>query len=603
MHPRWTVERLKLEIWQAFSGLVGGLCIGLIGVAWTRLPQTPVRPPLYAFLVSGILWAVGDLIATGASDTTSKLIGVVMLYTGTISMPALWWIVALRWAKDVDAGLSLRASGWQQGPLWWAGGMWLVMITNPWHGAFLTPVVGGRNIYEPLWYAMALPNYGLILAALVVEIEVMRRVARREVRHQAGYLIAASSVTLVFNWMYVSGLVQLNGTVVTLSTSCALLFVGMAREGLFGVLPAALSAIAARHPDGLVVVGPGGCACYANGRAHELLAPFELTPNARVLEAFRPVSPPGEIAEPSNLESDERWWERLTRPEGLTLRVTGGSRWLDLSATPVHGRGRGELGHCLRISDATARRQAELRARQAHRLESVASLARTVSRDFQGVFEIVRGNAELLAGEVDCDPASQRRLSRIVEATSYGSELAQQLQLYTGSVDTARVSLELSQIVEETCELADSDLPAGVAVLCGRSGPVLPIEADPIQIRHCIFNLLVNAIEATGIRGGEVLVSTGERSFDPSREGGLVSGSDAPPGDFAYVRIADDGGGMEPEAEERAFEPFFSTRGKDRGNGLPTVLGIAKAHGAPVALANEPGRGCTFTVYFPIVRA
>ena len=157
--------------------------------------------------------------------------------------------------------------------------MWLVMITNPWHGAFLTPVIGGRNVYQPLWYAAALPNYALILASLAVELEVARRVARSEVRRQAGFMIAASGITLVCNALYVSELVELNGTVVSLSISSALLLVGMAREGLFGVLPAAFSAIAAGHPDGLVVVGPDRRVRYANGRAYVLLEPFVPRPN------------------------------------------------------------------------------------------------------------------------------------------------------------------------------------------------------------------------------------------------------------------------------------------------------------------------------------
>jgi signal transduction histidine kinase len=79
-----------------------------------------------------------------------------------------------------------------------------------------------------------------------------------------------------------------------------------------------------------------------------------------------------------------------------------------------------------------------------------------------------------------------------------------------------------------------------------------------------------------------------------------VYGRDEAPGDFAYVEVADEGGGMASETEERAFEPYFSTRGKDRGTGLSAVLGIARAHGAPVTLLNERGRGCTVTLYFPL---
>jgi hypothetical protein len=65
----------------------------------------------------------GDLIADGATELTTKQIGISILYTGSIAMPALWWLVALRWANEVGAALPLRAAAWRQVPLCWAGAM------------------------------------------------------------------------------------------------------------------------------------------------------------------------------------------------------------------------------------------------------------------------------------------------------------------------------------------------------------------------------------------------------------------------------------------------------------------------------------------------
>ena len=60
---------------------------------------------------------------------------------------------------------------------------------------------------------------------------------------------------------------------------------------------------------------------------------------------------------------------------------------------------------------------------------------------------------------------------------------------------------------------------------------------------------------------------------------------------------------MEPEIQERIFEPFFSTKGKHRGIGLSTVLGIAKSHGAVLELESRAGRGTRFTLYFPVAES
>ena len=63
--------------------------------------------------------------------------------------------------------------------------------------------------------------------------------------------------------------------------------------------------------------------------------------------------------------------------------------------------------------------------------------------------------------------------------------------------------------------------------------------------------------------------------------------------------------GIPPEVMERMFEPFFSTKevGKGSGMGLATVHGIVHEHGGHIVVESAPGRGATFRVLFPVLRA
>jgi signal transduction histidine kinase len=115
-------------------------------------------------------------------------------------------------------------------------------------------------------------------------------------------------------------------------------------------------------------------------------------------------------------------------------------------------------------------------------------------------------------------------------------------------------------------------------------GPALPdVEADPVQMRQIVVNLVVNAIQA--IRGaGRITVRTRALA------------------DAVELEVEDSGGGMTPEVAARAFDPFFTTKdvGEGTGLGLSVVQGIITAHGGTIALDTAPGRGSRFTVRVPL---
>jgi signal transduction histidine kinase len=596
-----------MAVWNLLGAGVIGLWVGGMLVL-SRLPDTRLSHPLRAFASAGALWAVGDLVAANAPDFFWKQVGVAMLYSGAIFVPPLWWLIALRGARELGLASALEGRRWTAGPLLFATIMWLVMITNPWHGRFIVPVLGGQNQYGPLWWVLAVPNWALVFGVFALEAHVSRRVRDVHVHRQAALVVFAGGLMLVANWLYVSGLAGgLNSTLPVMGASGAILVVGMLREGLFGVLPAALPVMAFHDPDGLLVVRPNGRLLHANPRARAMLEPVVLAVGLPFLEtlAQRLRGADGQAVAESGSGWEARWWRSVLQPGGALYRYgRGEGRWLRVSAQPVYGRGQKLLAHCLRVHDATEEQRTETALRRARRLESVAEVALGVAHDFKNLLVVARGNAELLADKLPDTPGVQRKLHRILRSADEADELARQLQVYAGADEPCRTRLDLVDLAKQALELFDPELASELAG--GHLGVRLAlelspaaVEADATQLRQLALNLLLNARDALDEEGGEIRMETGCEHVDPAQLAHLVVGEDRPAGAYGYLRVADTGEGMEPEVQERIFEPFFSTKGKQRGIGLATVFGVVRSHGALLQLESRRGEGTAFTVWFP----
>jgi CheY-like chemotaxis protein len=123
------------------------------------------------------------------------------------------------------------------------------------------------------------------------------------------------------------------------------------------------------------------------------------------------------------------------------------------------------------------------------------------------------------------------------------------------------------------------------------------VDADVGQLQQVLMNLVINAAEAIGERGGTVTVATGTRSVAGSdRSLWRASGQPLAPGRYVSLEVRDDGPGMDAETVERVFEPFFTTKFTGRGLGLAAVLGVVRGHRGAVSVQSAPGEGTVFRI-------
>jgi signal transduction histidine kinase len=109
-----------------------------------------------------------------------------------------------------------------------------------------------------------------------------------------------------------------------------------------------------------------------------------------------------------------------------------------------------------------------------------------------------------------------------------------------------------------------------------------PLMADQDLLHQAFLNILLNAIQAMP-QGGLLTVS-------------ILPG---PQGQGGEIRIQDDGEGIESETLNKILNPFFTTKEKGSGLGLPIVKSIVQAHQGSLSISSAPGAGTTVTITLP----
>jgi len=130
-------------------------------------------------------------------------------------------------------------------------------------------------------------------------------------------------------------------------------------------------------------------------------------------------------------------------------------------------------------------------------------------------------------------------------------------------------------------------------------GNLKSVRADRGQMEQILLNLAVNARDAMPL-GGTLRVDTDNFTVD---EEYATLHPVVVPGSYVRIRVADTGTGMDEKTIDRSFEPFFSTKAKDKGSGLglATVYGIVSQTAGMVELHSKLGVGTTVTILLPSV--
>ena len=231
--------------------------------------------------------------------------------------------------------------------------------------------------------------------------------------------------------------------------------------------------------------------------------------------------------------------------------------------------------------------------------ESLALLAGGVAHDFNNLLTAILGHAELAMMRLEPDASARRQVERIASGARKAADLASELLVFAGRGPVVLERHDLSLLLGEVARLLRATRGRSHGLRLELVSGPLPVDVDGAQLRQAITHLVTNALQACEQDAGLVRLRTGTTSMSQAELDRCLVASGRP-GSYARLEVIDNGRGMDALEAARAFEPFYSTRPEARGLGLPTVLGVVRAHGGALRLESAPGRGSTLTVLLPV---
>lgn len=209
-------------------------------------------------------------------------------------------------------------------------------------------------------------------------------------------------------------------------------------------------------------------------------------------------------------------------------------------------------------------------------LAVVGEMGTAVAHGLRNPLASIRSSAEL-ALESELPPQARECATDIVAQVDRLEGWTRQLLTYARPANAHIEAVDINAVLREALDGFRRDLErSGTSSRLELAPELPPICGEPAILQQLFGSLIANSIEAMP-RGGEIVLHS---HFDAEIK-------------QVVVEVRDNGPGLSPDAARQAFMPFFTSKAKGLGLGLPLVRRVIERFGGSVALTSQPGSGTT----------
>ena len=232
------------------------------------------------------------------------------------------------------------------------------------------------------------------------------------------------------------------------------------------------------------------------------------------------------------------------------------------------------------LHDLTSRVQMEGRLREQEALARLGEMAAVIAHEVKNPLAGIRGAIQVFGGRMMQQGTNTQILTEIVARIDALDQMMKDLLLFARPPKPKRAPTDVVPLVRTTATLLSAD-PALRELNIEIEGAAPPLPADADMLRVVFQNLLINGAHAMQGKG-RIRVAV------------------EPVDTICEIAFVDGGPGIPAEIREKIFIPFFTTKSRGSGLGLPTVKRFVEAHDGQIIIDCPPAGGTTVVIRLPM---
>ena len=283
---------------------------------------------------------------------------------------------------------------------------------------------------------------------------------------------------------------------------------------------------------------------------------------------------------------------------------------IEIHSTPVvkSSRSVGIRGIMIDLTEKKRAEEAEKKLteqlQRAQKMEMLGTMAGGVAHDLNNILSGIVSYPDLLLLQLPEESSLRKPIQLMQDSGKKAAAIVQDLLTLTRRGVVTSDVLSLNEIVSQYLESPEHQklmsFHPGVRVEASLEKDLLFVEGSTVHLMKSVMNIVSNAAEAMP-DGGLIRILTTNCYLDRP----LKAYSHIEPGEYAVLRVKDNGLGIASNDLEHIFEPFFTKKRMGRsgtGLGMAVVWGTVKDHRGYIDVESVEGQGTQFSLYFPVTR-